>query len=60
MQRAWPEAIDNPRTVDTHILSLRKKMEQDPQQPQLIQTVRNLGYRFNMSYLTELAAPILP
>lgn len=48
LRRAWPEAIDNPRTIDTHILSLRKKIEDDPRQPSLIQTVRNVGYRLNM------------
>ncbi len=51
LQRAWPENIDNPRTVDTHILSLRKKIESAPQRPQLIQTVRNVGYRLNMQAL---------
>lgn len=48
LRRAWPESIDNPRTVDTHILSLRKKIEADPQQPRLIQTVRNVGYRLHL------------
>lgn len=57
LQRAWPESIDNPRTVDTHILSLRKKIEQDPQQPQLIQTVRNVGYRLNLGYLMDISKP---
>ncbi|MBD2579039.1 response regulator [Oscillatoria sp. FACHB-1406] len=47
LRRAWPDAIDNPRTIDTHVLSLRKKLETDPRQPSLIQTVRNVGYRFN-------------
>ncbi|MGB7443841.1 MAG: response regulator transcription factor [Coleofasciculaceae cyanobacterium] len=47
LRRAWPDAIDNPRTIDTHVLSLRKKIEIDPRQPSLIQTVRNVGYRFN-------------
>ncbi len=47
LQRAWPDAIDNPRTVDTHVLSLRKKIEMNPRQPNIIQTVRNVGYRFN-------------
>jgi two-component system, OmpR family, response regulator len=47
LQRAWPDAIDNPRTVDTHVLSLRKKIELNPRQPNIIQTVRNVGYRFN-------------
>jgi two-component system OmpR family response regulator len=53
LRRAWPDAIDNPRTVDTHILSLRKKVETDPRQPSLIQTVRNVGYRFNLEFLTS-------
>lgn len=52
LRRAWPDAIDNPRTVDTHVLSLRKKIELDPRQPSLIQTVRNVGYRFNLESLT--------
>lgn len=55
LQRAWPDAIDNPRTVDTHILSLRKKVETDPRQPNLIQTVRNVGYRLNLESLAPKA-----
>lgn len=51
LERAWPNGIDNPRTVDTHILSLRKKLEVDPRQPSLIQTVRNVGYRFHLEVL---------
>jgi two-component system OmpR family response regulator len=47
LRKAWPDEIDNHRTVDTHVLSLRKKIEIDPRQPHLIQTVRNVGYRFN-------------
>ncbi|MEL6439948.1 MAG: response regulator transcription factor [Cyanobacteria bacterium J06621_8] len=47
LHRAWPDAIDNPRTVDTHVLSLRKKIESNPRQPNIIQTVRNVGYCFN-------------
>ncbi len=51
LKRAWPDAIDNPRTIDTHVLSLRKKIEINPRQPHLIQTVRNVGYRFNPDIL---------
>jgi two-component system, OmpR family, response regulator len=51
LRRAWPDAIDNPRTIDTHVLSLRKKVEIDPRQPSLIQTVRNVGYRLNAEIL---------
>lgn len=54
LQRAWPDEIDNPRTVDTHVLSLRKKVEIDPRQPNLIQTVRNVGYRLNLEILNAV------
>ena len=47
LRRAWPDAIDNPRTIDTHVLCLRKKIESNPRQPHLLQTVRNVGYRLN-------------
>ncbi len=59
LHRAWPDTIDNPRTVDTHVLSLRKKIERDPQQPHLLQTVRNVGYRLHIdsSPLTSNGRP---
>ncbi|MBD2105259.1 winged helix-turn-helix domain-containing protein [Leptolyngbya sp. FACHB-261] len=56
LQRAWPDEIDNPRTVDTHILSLRKKIETNPRQPSLIQTVRNVGYCFNLEGFKQFQA----
>lgn len=34
------------RTVDTHIADLRRKLELDPAQPRMIQTVHGIGYRF--------------
>ncbi len=34
------------RTVDVHVRWLREKVEADPTAPQLIETVRGLGYRF--------------
>jgi two-component system, OmpR family, response regulator len=35
-----------PRTIDVHVRHLREKLEQDPREPQLILTVRGVGYRF--------------
>ena len=43
LKRAWDIDVDNPRTVDSHILSLRKKLGQ----PDPIETVRKVGYRLN-------------
>jgi DNA-binding response OmpR family regulator len=34
------------RTVDNHILKLRKKLETDPAQPKHFDTVHCAGYRF--------------
>jgi two-component system, OmpR family, alkaline phosphatase synthesis response regulator PhoP len=36
---------DDSRTVDTHIQRLRVKIEADPTQPKLLQTVRGFGYQ---------------
>jgi DNA-binding response OmpR family regulator len=35
-----------PRTIDVHVRHLREKLELDPQEPELILTVRGVGYRF--------------
>ena len=35
------------RTVDNHIARLRKKVEEDVENPVHVQTVHGLGYRFN-------------
>ncbi len=34
------------RTIDRHVASLRKKIEADPTDPQYIQTVYGIGYKF--------------
>ncbi|HET8893886.1 MAG TPA: response regulator transcription factor [Gaiellaceae bacterium] len=33
------------RTIDVHVRHLREKLEQDPREPELILTVRGVGYR---------------
>jgi two-component system, OmpR family, alkaline phosphatase synthesis response regulator PhoP len=38
------------RTLDTHIMNLRQKIEADPRHPIYIQTVHRIGYRFVKSY----------
>ena len=36
------------RTVDIHIGYLRKKFEENPRRPRLFQTIRGVGYTFNL------------
>lgn len=40
------ENYPNTRTVDTHILHLRQKLEQNPEEPRFILTVHGSGYKF--------------
>jgi two-component system alkaline phosphatase synthesis response regulator PhoP len=48
MLEVWGYNSDvNTRTLDMHIVRLRKKIELNPDNPQLLLTVRGVGYRFN-------------
>ena len=47
MQRVWEYSRDaSSRTIDTHVAWLRQKLEESPQTPRHIQTIRGKGYRF--------------
>jgi DNA-binding response OmpR family regulator len=47
LEAAWGDAAyREPRTIDVHVRHLREKLEHDPSDPDLIQTVRGAGYRF--------------
>lgn len=47
LNKCWGlEYFPESRTLDQHILNLRKKIESDPSRPLLIETVRGAGYRF--------------
>jgi two-component system phosphate regulon response regulator PhoB len=45
-----------PRTVDVHIRRLREKIEEQPNHPQFLQTVRGSGYRFSPEILEGVEA----
>jgi two-component system alkaline phosphatase synthesis response regulator PhoP len=40
------ESYPNTRTVDTHVLHLRQKVEVNPEEPRFILTVHGTGYKF--------------
>ncbi len=47
LEQIWGYAyLGETRTVDVHIRSLRKKLEENPEKPRYIQTVRGIGYKF--------------
>lgn len=48
MMVVWGYNSDvNTRTLDMHIVRLRKKIEDNPDRPHYLQTVRGVGYRFS-------------
>jgi len=47
LENIWGyEFAGDTRTVDVHIRHLRQKLERDNSQPELIETIRGIGYRF--------------
>jgi DNA-binding response OmpR family regulator len=49
LERVWGyDFVGESRTVDVHIRWLREKVEENPGNPRYIQTVRGVGYRFEM------------
>jgi len=47
LERIWGYEYDgDTRTVDVHVRHLRLKIENDPSNPEYIETLRGIGYRF--------------
>ncbi|WP_458413396.1 response regulator [Schinkia sp. CFF1] len=48
LDRIWGfDELVGTKTVNVHIGSLRKKIEKNPRNPEIITTIRGVGYRFN-------------
>ena len=51
LQNIWgytPENMPSTRTIDNHIVNLRKKLEDDQANPKLILSIRGAGYKFDI------------
>lgn len=49
MKVVWgTDYTDDMRTIDVHISWLRQAIEEDPSSPQLLKTIRGLGYRLGL------------
>ena len=48
-RKVWQtDYVEDTRTLDVHINWLRKKIEEDPRNPQLLKTIRGVGYRLDV------------
>ena len=48
LHQVWGyEYTGDTRTVDVHIRWLRRKIEEEPSNPKILQTVRGVGYKFS-------------
>ncbi len=48
LEQVWGSGVYvTDRVVDNHIVSLRKKIEDDPSEPRYLVSVRGVGYRFD-------------
>jgi DNA-binding response OmpR family regulator len=47
LDAVWMEHFVTPRSVDVYMRRLREKIEDDPDNPRFLRTVRGIGYRFD-------------
>lgn len=47
LRSVWGTRIVSDRTIDTHVLHLRQKLEDDPGEPRFLRTVHGVGYRLD-------------
>jgi two-component system response regulator RegX3 len=49
IDRVWgSNYFGDTKTLDVHVKRIRSKIEEDPSRPKLLQTVRGLGYKFEI------------
>jgi len=46
-EQVWGQRYGDPTTVGVYVQRIRKKIEDKPQEPRLLQTVKGKGYRFD-------------
>jgi two-component system phosphate regulon response regulator PhoB/two-component system alkaline phosphatase synthesis response regulator PhoP len=45
LRRVWNMQAGDTRTIDVHIYRLRRKIEENPEHPEMLHTIRGRGYR---------------
>ncbi len=46
-EQIWGQRYGDPTTIGVYVQRIRKKIEDNPQEPRLLQTVKGKGYRFD-------------
>jgi two-component system response regulator RegX3 len=50
IDRVWgSDYFGDTKTLDVHIKRIRAKIEKNPNNPEIIQTIRGLGYKFQVT-----------
>ena len=47
LAQVWPQSPVKAQTVDVHVCRLRRQLERDPVHPEVLVTVRGVGWTFN-------------
>ena len=55
LRRVWGMQAGDTRTLDVHIFRLRRKIEKNPENPELLHTIRGRGYRLSSSQRSQTA-----
>ena len=50
LNRVRGDEFASERTVDSHVKNLRRKIEADPREPRIVETVLGVGYRFALPH----------
>ena len=59
IDRVWgSDYVGDTKTLDVHVKRLRAKIEPDPANPQLLTTVRGLGYKFERLMSSRLTVSV--
>jgi DNA-binding response OmpR family regulator len=56
LDRVWGTEYESIESVKLYVGYVRKKIEQDPANPELIQTVRGVGYRYRKPEVAAVSA----
>jgi two-component system phosphate regulon response regulator PhoB/two-component system alkaline phosphatase synthesis response regulator PhoP len=52
LRRVWNMQVGDTRTIDVHIYRLRRKIEKNPESPEILHTIRGRGYRLGFNTKT--------